>query len=725
MADITIGIINPAETERVNIIVPNDVPVGQLTEAIVDAMGLPLRGQDGRRLRYHLNARDQNSLEQLDNDAALDQNEVQDGGILQLTVEMTAGPIPSSFKDFLLEELGKLKVRIAVLEGASVSPNESSKVGQVEDGSALTDNTGVILKLGELEERIEALETKLVEVATMFNSISTTLQREPKSTSRWAHSYLMKPSLSTESQSLYKEPKSAFQIRKFPEQTMGLHLRAEVPIKETQVLAQVQLDRQLETFEVTEQRKLVETIAHHTGVPEEKIKLIALISGSVLVTLEMPDGAALKFMELYLKGDQVIRELGIEKVELRPLLPPPPDKPPLLPTRSSINSKPIEPEAYKQPPPSVSYLDFDITLSGSPSEYQATGVWFDGNNRFDGGHYFRMPLSLGNLKSDYLDYMGLSFRRGGRAYRLAQELGQKLFQTLFAKTTRDCFRKCQAQAEAKGYGTRIRLDLRETPELINYPWEFLWDEEDGFLALQANTPVLRYLKATKAPRPILVEPPFRMLVVTASPVDYLPLNIEKEEENLKQSLIGLIEANLLHIEWLHHTTSVKLRQALANNREFHILHYIGHGDISEHQGGYLALERESDAGTDPLNAQRLSTLLQDCRQTKLVVLNTCRGALAGTNDPFGSIAMALTRAQVPAVVAMQYQIRNQTAINFSRIFYGCLAAGWSIDTAMSEVRKALFVDYDSDFEWTIPVLYSRSPDGVIFKPIKSTQQERQ
>jgi hypothetical protein len=92
MANITIGVINPAETEKVTMGVPNDVPVGYVTEAMVDNMGLPLRGQDGRRLRYHLSARDRDgNLERLDDKQTLEENEVGDRDMLQLTVEMVAG----------------------------------------------------------------------------------------------------------------------------------------------------------------------------------------------------------------------------------------------------------------------------------------------------------------------------------------------------------------------------------------------------------------------------------------------------------------------------------------------------------------------------------------------------------------------------------------------------------------------------------------------------------
>jgi hypothetical protein len=90
-----IGVVNPAETEKVTMQVPEDVPVRDITDALVDSMGLPLRGQDGQRLRYHLSGRDSDGrLRRLDNKDTLEENEVADGGVLQLTVEMVAGKLP-------------------------------------------------------------------------------------------------------------------------------------------------------------------------------------------------------------------------------------------------------------------------------------------------------------------------------------------------------------------------------------------------------------------------------------------------------------------------------------------------------------------------------------------------------------------------------------------------------------------------------------------------------
>jgi hypothetical protein len=92
MPAIQVGVINPSETEKVVMQVPNDVPVRELQEAMVEQMGLPTRGNNGERLRYNLNVRNQNgTLDRLNDRETLEENEVDAGDILQLNVEMVAG----------------------------------------------------------------------------------------------------------------------------------------------------------------------------------------------------------------------------------------------------------------------------------------------------------------------------------------------------------------------------------------------------------------------------------------------------------------------------------------------------------------------------------------------------------------------------------------------------------------------------------------------------------
>lgn len=92
MARIGIGVIDPSQSEKTNMEVPDDVRVEDLVEAMVEEMGLPVNGANGRPNRYQLNLRQANGhLTRLDENQTLGQNNVQAEATLQLTVEMVAG----------------------------------------------------------------------------------------------------------------------------------------------------------------------------------------------------------------------------------------------------------------------------------------------------------------------------------------------------------------------------------------------------------------------------------------------------------------------------------------------------------------------------------------------------------------------------------------------------------------------------------------------------------
>jgi tetratricopeptide (TPR) repeat protein len=92
--------------------------------------------------------------------------------------------------------------------------------------------------------------------------------------------------------------------------------------------------------------------------------------------------------------------------------------------------------------------------------------------------------------------------------------------------------------------------------------------------------------------------------------------------------------------------------------------------------------------------------------------DSCEGARGSPRDAFSSAAATLVRSGIPAVVAMQYEITDRAAIEFSRSFYEALADGLPVDAVVAEARTA--IKMGSALEWGTPVLYMRSEDGLIF-----------
>ncbi len=206
--------------------------------------------------------------------------------------------------------------------------------------------------------------------------------------------------------------------------------------------------------------------------------------------------------------------------------------------------------------------------------------------------------------------------------------------------------------------------------------------------------------------------PLRLLVLTSSPADYPPLNVERECGNLSQALGELLTNGQLEITWLKSATMESLAEALLR-QEFHVFHFIGHGGFEESSNdGVLVFEDLARRGCR-VSAERVAILLGNHPTMRLAVLNACEGGRTSIQDPFAGAAMTFVRcAGIPAVVAMQFEITDEASISFSRGLYSAVAAGKRIDAAVTQARLAIFAQ-GNDIEWATPVLYLRAPDGVI------------
>jgi CHAT domain-containing protein len=268
--------------------------------------------------------------------------------------------------------------------------------------------------------------------------------------------------------------------------------------------------------------------------------------------------------------------------------------------------------------------------------------------------------------------------------------------------------------EARRQGKGLRLKLRIQPsELAVLPWEFLYDVgRDRYPCLSSNTPLVRYLDLPQPVEPLRVSPPLRVLGMVTSPLGLGPLDVEHEKRLVEEATSGLREGGSLELTWLGGETWRHLQRAMRQG-PWHVFHFIGHGgfDAATEEG---ALALSNDAGRmHLLRARGLAELLDDHYPLRLVFLNSCEGARGSESDAFSSTAATLVRCGVPAVVAMQYEITDGAAIEFSRDFYEALADGLPVDAAVTEARTA--VSMDSMLEWGTPVLYMHSPDGRVFE----------
>jgi hypothetical protein len=215
--------------------------------------------------------------------------------------------------------------------------------------------------------------------------------------------------------------------------------------------------------------------------------------------------------------------------------------------------------------------------------------------------------------------------------------------------------------------------------------------------------------------------PLSILGMVASPQDLHPLDVELEKRRIEESIEDLRKEGLVNLTWMEGTTWRDLQRSMRKGK-WHIFHFIGHGGFdSQTDEGLLAFTNEM-RNKDYRTATKLGRLLADHKSLRLVLLNSCEGARSSERDIFSSTAAILVRQGIPAVLAMQYEISDKAAIEFSRAFYEALAEYLPVDTCVAEARKAVDQAIPFTMEWGTPVLYMRSEDGILFTPPKKSKK---
>jgi tetratricopeptide (TPR) repeat protein len=303
----------------------------------------------------------------------------------------------------------------------------------------------------------------------------------------------------------------------------------------------------------------------------------------------------------------------------------------------------------------------------------------------------------------------------------AIDVGKELFRSLFRDEVANLFHASLGSLRGQ-HGLRIDIAINprhpESASLQKLPWELLCrPETEDFLCLSRRTPVVRYLEAHRERRPAIARPRrLRILAVAASPSDGPKLDVAREHAHLEEAWKG--QEKNVEIVFLEHGGVEELRAALLS-ASFHILHFMGHGKIDEESGeGALFFERYDGTG-QVFEGRRLAQVLHDFTSLRLIILNACHTAEAvgkqGPN-PFAGVASSLVMGGVPAVVAMSGPVSDLAAVAFSRTFYWRLAAGDTIEEAVTEGRLAIRHAEPKEGAWATPALFLRNPGGMLFAP---------
>jgi hypothetical protein len=291
------------------------------------------------------------------------------------------------------------------------------------------------------------------------------------------------------------------------------------------------------------------------------------------------------------------------------------------------------------------------------------------------------------------------------------QIGQVLFASLFQGSSRDVLVRSQGVLK-DGQGLRIVLNFTTTEQEVGaLPWEFLYDPDQVGPLTMLDLSIVRYLPQSALVPNLKTNLPLKVLLTGAQPSAQAPINVERELKEVQAALDGLVQAGRVQITIEPHLTRGKLQHLLRQG--FHVWHFAGHGGFGrDGKTGVLAFE---DAGGDLEWASALELgILLNRSSVRLIVLDACQSGQLST-APLRGMAPALIRAQIPAVVAMQFSVPDSAARAFASEFYRALSEGFPIDACVTEGRKAVMSEVGLQRpDWGIPVVYTRAADGKLF-----------
>ncbi|MGK7875972.1 MAG: CHAT domain-containing protein [Xenococcaceae cyanobacterium] len=340
--------------------------------------------------------------------------------------------------------------------------------------------------------------------------------------------------------------------------------------------------------------------------------------------------------------------------------------------------------------------------------------------------------------------------------QMLEKIGQGIYETLFPPGKgRDLLQRMLARLELNEQ-LHIQIQFSEEIDqrgrLPDYPWELACDER-GFLAERKVTFSRLIAFVENIPKLPPLEK-IKVLLVSSAvgdrEIDLPPLDSQEQRAILR----GLKQAEAegkIEVAQLKSPTFKGFGDYLteiSEDKTPHIIHFDGHGvfgkrcnnelcrtihekvraiqcrkcgsPLDPSPQGYLLFEPNSedwDKEADYISATEISDLIQKSnldleqkpeRGVRLVVMSACKTGMAlGNESVFNGVAQKLIEQQIPAVVAMQYNVTVTGATAFAERFYRALGNEKVLTTAVTLGQSAMGREGN---QWYRPVLYLRWQD---------------
>lgn len=329
--------------------------------------------------------------------------------------------------------------------------------------------------------------------------------------------------------------------------------------------------------------------------------------------------------------------------------------------------------------------------------------------------------------------------------------GRTLSQALLSPPIQRAYERARSRAEARcGGGLRLRLMIDpDAGELQPLRWERLLlsrRHQTVAAGIAMGMPFSRYTALDEEPPSALDTRPVLMLIAVANPADSerwgLPaIDVAAEVASLWEGLSALPDPGALALSVLpgrsglpdgqvHQLESAGVRilpgptgaESLGDHmRRFHVVHLIAHGTYRQDSGGgqgSTGLLLESADGTaERVADDRLASRWAAAEPLpRLVYLAACESAAPADSGAatFAGLGPRLVQSGVPAVVAMQDKVPMALSSALTRRFFQSLLTHGQVDRALAEARWLVAESRSAD--WSIPVLYTRLPEGLLLAP---------
>jgi len=393
--------------------------------------------------------------------------------------------------------------------------------------------------------------------------------------------------------------------------------------------------------------------------------------------------------------------------------------------------------------PDTKYVDFNLQLQGPNGTTNQFEVAVLPSSEIEGTREpTSVPYDFDEFRYDLTDLENKKIDSGD-LIGLGKKLADRLLPT---GKVRELFQQAISKAGSDG-GVRLRLWIRGY-KLAQIPWEYSYlslqtsqdDSEDrnNFLVLNPKISVVRHEGLEGEYPSLQAKTPNQLSLVMAfanvQDQKYPPLKLEKEKEGIEKALLEF-EGKSVKLDWeASENSTIESLRSILQKKKPDIFHFAGHGDFVELDidpvtgepkgvGSLVLLENLETKAPKLLPADALARELS-AAGVRVAILGACRTGRRDGVSAWTGVAPALIKMGIPIVVAMQYEVKDASAIAFSKWFYTSLVNGLSIDEAIGVARRSM-LDASKDennLEWGVPVVYMRSRDSILIPSVEGQPQ---